>query len=70
MTLKELRGLKSNLTQKQIAEKLDITEKTYNKYENNPKHIPISLILKLSHIYNVAPSTVYKASMETYKGQV
>jgi len=68
MTLIELRKLKTNKSQKQMGELLGITEKTFNKYENRPKHMPIGYLIPMAKEYNVTPFTAFKAALRTYKG--
>ncbi|WPK69274.1 hypothetical protein EUCA11A_34620 [Eubacterium callanderi] len=51
--LKMLR-ISSNMTQKQVAEKLNIASSTYSKYELG-EHTPgLEMLLKLSQIYDIS----------------
>lgn len=51
--LKELR-IKNNLTQKDISEKLEISDLLYSDYENGKKRIPIDILSKLAKFYNTS----------------
>ncbi len=53
MRLKELRLL-NGLTQKQIAEKLNIRQNTYSQYENGNREIPLQSLIALSDIYDTS----------------
>lgn len=51
--LKALR-IASNMTQKQVAEKLNIASSTYSKYELG-EHMPgLEMLLKLSQLYDIS----------------
>lgn len=45
---------KKNLTQKQIAKYLDITQSHYASYETGRNVIPITKLIKLSKLYNTS----------------
>ena len=51
-----LRNLRedNDYSQKQIAEMLYIDQSTYSRYENGLLDIPLSILIKLSNIYNVS----------------
>lgn len=51
MKLKELRE-DTELTQKQVANYLNITQQQYSLYEKEIRTIPIDLLIKLSKLYN------------------
>ncbi len=51
--LKDLR-LEKNITQKELAEKLNINRVQYNQYENNYCNIPIKNLILISSFYNVS----------------
>ena len=53
--LRRLKGLREekNLNQAQIAEFLNISQRTYSYYENG-RDIPIILLIKLADFYNVS----------------
>ena len=44
--------VKAGLKQEDVANRLGLYRTTFVKYENNPKSIPIRLLLKLRFIYN------------------
>lgn len=48
--LKELRK-KNNLTQKDISNKLEISQTLYSLYESGKKDVPIDILSKLAKIY-------------------
>ena len=50
--IRELREL-SDITIKEIAENLNITEETYIQYENGEIDIPASFLYELAHIFKV-----------------
>ena len=50
--IRELREL-SDITVKEIAEDLNITEETYIQYENGEIDIPASFLYELAHIFKV-----------------
>ena len=52
MRLKELREEK-NLTQKHVADFLNVRQNTYSQYENDKRQLPIELLIKLSRFYGV-----------------
>ncbi len=51
MRLRDLRE-DNDLTQKQIANLLNIKQNTYSQYENEQREIPISTLWKLADYYN------------------
>lgn len=42
--------LKNNLTQKSIAQMLNVAEATYNKYENHPEYLSIKRLQEIATI--------------------
>lgn len=56
--LRELRKSR-NLTQKRLAEKLEVTEATVSKYEGGTAFPPFDKIRALSNILNVSVDTLY-----------
>ncbi|MBQ3235799.1 MAG: helix-turn-helix transcriptional regulator [Clostridia bacterium] len=52
MKLKELRE-ESNVSQKQIADYLNIKQNTYSQYETGKRQLPIDVLIKLSKFYKV-----------------
>ena len=51
--LKDLRE-DNDLTQKKLAEMLDMSQTGYSKYETGENDIPTQILIKLSNIYNVS----------------
>lgn len=43
-----------DLTQKQVSEYLHCDQSLYSKYERGQREIPLSLIIKLSELYNTS----------------
>ncbi len=52
MKLKELRE-ENNVSQKEIAEFLNIRQNTYSQYETGKRQLPIDVLIKLSRFYKV-----------------
>lgn len=46
----------NNLSQKQLAEKLNIPQSTYAGYETGSRKIPLDLIVELSKIFKISPT--------------
>ena len=44
----------ADLTQTELAEKLDMSQTGYSKYETGENDIPTAILIKLSKIYNVS----------------
>lgn len=53
MKLRELRVI-NNLTQQELADKIDITRFTYCNYENEKTQPPIDLLIKIANYFNVS----------------
>ena len=53
MRLKDLRE-DLDITQKTIAEYLNVKQNTYSQYENGQRQLPIDVLIKLAHYYNVS----------------
>lgn len=51
--LKEFRK-KYNLTQKQVAEKINVSQQTYNNYETKNYEPTIETLIKLAKLFNVS----------------
>lgn len=51
--IKELRE-DNDLTQKTIAQYLNIAQNTYSQYENGHRDLPITVLLKLCRFYSVS----------------
>lgn len=56
MYLKRLRELREDhdLSQADIAAVLHVSQRTYSRYENNERSIPIDALIKIANIYNVS----------------
>lgn len=46
----------NDLSQKQLAEKLNIPQSTYAGYETGSRKIPLDLIVELSKIFKISPT--------------
>lgn len=46
----------NNLSQKQLAEKLNIPQSTYAGYETGSRKIPLDLIVELSKVFKISPT--------------
>lgn len=44
----------NGLTQKQIAEKLNVRQNTYSQYENGNREIPLQSLIALSEVYDTS----------------
>lgn len=53
LRIKALRQ-KNQFTQKEVADKLNITRSTYNNYENESNEPSINTLIKLADFYNVS----------------
>lgn len=51
--LKELRKSR-HLTQEQLGKILSVTQQNISKYENDEYEIPIDVLVKISHFFNVS----------------
>ena len=56
MTLRRLRDLRedADYTQEQIAQKLNISQRTYSRYENEERAIPLSALCYLADFYSTS----------------
>lgn len=54
MNLERIRDLRedNDLTQKKIADKLNISQRAYSHYENGSRSIPLNILVQLAGIYN------------------
>lgn len=54
--MKNLRGLRedNNLTQTQLADKLNVTQTTYSRYESGELSIPYESLVVLAIFYNTS----------------
>ena len=55
----------NNLTQKQIAEYLNIAQRTYSGYENGARNIPVQIIAKLAAYYKTSADYLLNITDET-----
>ena len=53
MKLKELRKQK-NLTQYEVANKINVSQVGYNNYEQEKREIPLNSLIALANLYNVS----------------
>lgn len=53
MRIKDLREDR-DITQKEIADYLNIKQNTYSQYENGQRQIPIDSLVKLAYYYNTS----------------
>ena len=53
MRLRKLRK-ENNVTQKMIAEYLNIRQNTYSQYENEQRQLPIDILIKIAKYYSVS----------------
>ena len=53
---KRIRDLREDhdLTQKQLAQKLNCSQQVYSNYELGQRDIPTDILIKLSNLYNVS----------------
>ena len=52
MRLKELRE-ENNISQKQIADFLNVKQNTYSQYETGKRQLPIDVLIKLAKFYQI-----------------
>lgn len=55
----------NNMTQKQLADKLEITKATVSAYETNAKYPSIEVLIKISNIFNVSSDYLLGLSEKT-----
>lgn len=53
MRLRDLRE-DHDLTQKELAVKLHVSQNTYSQYESGTRHLPIEILIHLADIYHVS----------------
>ena len=53
MRLRDLRE-DNDLTQRELAERLHISQNTYSQYENGVRQLPIEILIAIAEIYNVS----------------
>jgi len=49
----------NELTQKQVAAYLNVTQNTYSQYEIGERNMPISIVIKLAQFYNTNVDYLY-----------
>ena len=56
MVYKRIRDLREDrdITQKEIAKKLNCSQQVYSNYELGQRDIPTDILIKLSNLYNVS----------------
>ena len=59
MRLRDLRE-DNDLTQRELAEKLHISQNTYSQYENGVRQLPIEMLIRLSRLYNVSTDYILR----------
>lgn len=64
---KRIRELRedNDLTQKQVGEKLNMSQTGYNQYEIGKNDIPTRVLIELSKIYNVSIDYILEMTDET-----
>ncbi len=63
MRLKSLRE-DSDLTQRELADKLNIAQNTYSQYENGVHQLPIDILVKLADYYNTSIDYILERTEE------
>lgn len=59
MRLRDLRE-DHDLTQRELAEKLHISQNTYSQYENGVRQLPIEMLIAIANIYNVSTDYILR----------
>ena len=59
MRLRDLRE-DHDLTQRELAEKLHISQNTYSQYENGVRQLPIETLVAIANIYNVSTDYILR----------
>lgn len=59
MRLRDLREDR-DLTQKELAGMLNISQNTYSQYENGVRQLPIEILIKISRIYDVSTDYILR----------
>ena len=66
LKIKDLREDK-DLTQKEIAEYLNIRQNTYSQYENGQRQLPLEALVKLAEYYDVSTDYILCLTEEKTK---
>ena len=64
MRIKDLRE-DADITQKQLAEYLNIRQNTYSQYENGQRQIPIDSLIKLANYFCTSVDYILELTDET-----
>lgn len=64
MLFHRIRDLREDhdLTQREVAEKLNCSQQVYSNYELGQRDIPTDILIKLSSIYNVSADYILEIS--------
>ncbi len=64
MLFRRIRELRedNDLTQKQVANRLNCSQQVYSNYELGQRDIPTNILIKLSEIYNVSEDYILEIS--------
>lgn len=65
-SLQKLR-ISKNITQLEMAKKLNLATSTYNMYENNKRKIPFKVCENICNILNVQIEQIFKAETLSIK---
>lgn len=63
MRLRDLRE-DSDVTQKQIADYLNVKQNTYSQYETEQRQIPLDALMKLAHYFNTSVDYILELTDE------
>lgn len=63
MRLKDLRE-DADITQKQIADYLNVKQNTYSQYETEQRQIPIDALMKLAQYFNTSTDYILELTNE------
>lgn len=58
-----------DLTQKQVAAKLNCSQQVYSNYELGQRDIPTDILIKLSYLYNVSTDYILGISNNPKKNK-
>ncbi len=64
MRLKDIRE-DADITQKQVAEFLNVKQNTYSQYENGHRQIPIDALIKLAKYFGTSVDYILELTDET-----
>ncbi|HIV37743.1 MAG TPA: helix-turn-helix domain-containing protein [Candidatus Blautia stercorigallinarum] len=68
MKLERLRGLRedSDMSQKELAEKLNISQRTLSHYETGKRDIPTEMLIKVADYFNVSVDYLLERTDKRY----